>query len=93
MKFDIVLAIVYLRKMIKVILLGSGNVATHLFQAFSKANGVEVVQVFQEQYQKIFQKRCRLQIIKKLKLLMYTLFVFLIALYQVFQVNYHLKIG
>ncbi len=46
MKFDIVIAIVYLRHMIKVILLGSGNVATHLFQAFSKANEIEVVQVF-----------------------------------------------
>lgn len=32
--------------MIKVILIGSGNVATHLFQAFSKASDVEVVQVF-----------------------------------------------
>ena len=46
MKFDIVNAIVYLRVMIKVILLGSGNVATHLFQAFSKADEIEVVQVF-----------------------------------------------
>lgn len=54
MKFDIVLAIVYLRKMIKVILLGSGNVATHLFQAFSKANGVEVVQVFSRTISKDF---------------------------------------
>lgn len=54
MKFDIVIAIVYLRKMIKVILLGSGNVATHLFQAFSKANGVEVVQVFSRTISKDF---------------------------------------
>lgn len=54
MKFDIVIAIVYLRKMIKVILLGSGNVATHLFQAFSKANGVEVVQVFSRTVSKDF---------------------------------------
>jgi predicted short-subunit dehydrogenase-like oxidoreductase (DUF2520 family) len=54
LKFDIVLAIVYLRKMIKVILLGSGNVATHLFQAFSKANGVEVVQVFSRTISKDF---------------------------------------
>ena len=46
MKFDIVIAIVYLRVMIKVILLGSGNVAAHLFHAFSKANEIEVVQVF-----------------------------------------------
>ncbi len=46
MKFDIVIAIVYLRNMIKVILLGSGNVAAHLFHAFSKANEIEVVQVF-----------------------------------------------
>jgi predicted short-subunit dehydrogenase-like oxidoreductase (DUF2520 family) len=54
LKFDIVIAIVYLRKMIKVILLGSGNVATHLFQAFSKANGVEVVQVFSRTISKDF---------------------------------------
>ena len=54
MKFDIVLAIDYLRNMIKVILLGSGNVATHLFQAFSKANGVEVVQVFSRTISKDF---------------------------------------
>lgn len=54
MKFDIVIAIVYLRKMIKVILLGSGNVATHLFQAFSKANGIEVVQVFSRTISKDF---------------------------------------
>lgn len=40
--------------MIKVILLGSGNVATHLFQAFSKANGVEVVQVFSRTMSKDF---------------------------------------
>ncbi|WP_353169755.1 DUF2520 domain-containing protein [Flavobacterium sp.] len=40
--------------MIKVILLGSGNVATHLFQAFSKANGVEVVQVFSRTISKDF---------------------------------------
>ena len=46
MKFEIVLAIVYLRNMIQVILLGSGNVATHLFRAFSKANEIEVTQVF-----------------------------------------------
>jgi predicted short-subunit dehydrogenase-like oxidoreductase (DUF2520 family) len=32
--------------MIQVILLGSGNVATHLFQAFSKVDEIEVVQVF-----------------------------------------------
>jgi predicted short-subunit dehydrogenase-like oxidoreductase (DUF2520 family) len=54
LKFDIVIAIVYLRKMIKVILLGSGNVATHLFQAFSKANEVEVVQVFSRTISKDF---------------------------------------
>jgi predicted short-subunit dehydrogenase-like oxidoreductase (DUF2520 family) len=54
LKFDIVLAIVYLRKMIKVILLGSGNVATHLFQAFSKANGIELVQVFSRTISKDF---------------------------------------
>lgn len=40
--------------MIKVILLGSGNVATHLFQAFSKANEVEVVQVFSRTISKDF---------------------------------------
>jgi predicted short-subunit dehydrogenase-like oxidoreductase (DUF2520 family) len=54
LKFDIVIAIVYLRKMIKVILLGSGNVATHLFQAFSKANGIELVQVFSRTISKDF---------------------------------------
>ncbi len=54
MKFDIVLAIVYLRKMIKVILLGSGNVATHLFQAFSKVDEIEVVQVFSRTISKDF---------------------------------------
>lgn len=40
--------------MIKVILLGSGNVAMHLFQAFSKATGVEVVQVFSRTISKDF---------------------------------------
>lgn len=40
--------------MIKVILLGSGNVATHLFQAFSKASEVEVVQVFSRTLSKDF---------------------------------------
>ena len=40
--------------MIKVILLGSGNVATHLFQAFSKASEVEVVQVFSRTISKDF---------------------------------------
>jgi predicted short-subunit dehydrogenase-like oxidoreductase (DUF2520 family) len=54
LKFDIVLAIVYLRKMIKVILLGSGNVATHLFQAFSKVDEIEVVQVFSRTISKDF---------------------------------------
>lgn len=56
MKFDIdiVIAIVYLRKMIKVILLGSGNVATHLFQAFSKVDEIEVVQVFSRTVSKDF---------------------------------------
>jgi predicted short-subunit dehydrogenase-like oxidoreductase (DUF2520 family) len=32
--------------MLSVVLLGTGNVATHLFQAFSDAKGVEVVQVY-----------------------------------------------
>ncbi len=56
MEIDIVIAIaiVYLRNMIKVILLGSGNVATHLFQAFSKASEVEVVQVFSRTISKDF---------------------------------------
>jgi predicted short-subunit dehydrogenase-like oxidoreductase (DUF2520 family) len=40
--------------MIKVILLGSGNVATHLFRAFSKANEIEVVQVFSRTLSKDF---------------------------------------
>lgn len=42
--------------MIKVILLGSGNVATHLFQAFSKATEVEVVQVFSRTLSEDFPK-------------------------------------
>ena len=42
--------------MIKVILLGSGNVATHLFQAFSKVSEVEVVQVFSRTISKDFPK-------------------------------------
>ncbi len=54
MKFDIVIVIVYLRNMMKVILLGSGNVATHLFQAFTKANEIEVVQVFSRTLSKDF---------------------------------------
>jgi predicted short-subunit dehydrogenase-like oxidoreductase (DUF2520 family) len=54
LKFDIVIAIVYLRHMIQVILLGSGNVATHLFQAFSKADEIEVVQVFSRTISKDF---------------------------------------
>ena len=54
MKFDIVIAIVYLRNMIKVILLGSGNVSTHLFRAFSKANEIEVTQVFSRTISKDF---------------------------------------
>jgi predicted short-subunit dehydrogenase-like oxidoreductase (DUF2520 family) len=40
--------------MIKVILLGSGNVATHLFQAFSKVSEVEVIQVFSRTISKDF---------------------------------------
>lgn len=40
--------------MIKVILLGSGNVATHLFQAFSKVSEVEVIQVFSRTLSKDF---------------------------------------
>ena len=40
--------------MIKVILLGSGNVAMHLFQAFSKATEVAVVQVFSRTLSKDF---------------------------------------
>jgi predicted short-subunit dehydrogenase-like oxidoreductase (DUF2520 family) len=58
LKFDIVIAIAidYLRHMIKVILLGSGNVATHLFQAFYKATGVEVVQVFSRTISKDFSE-------------------------------------
>ncbi|WP_396199145.1 Rossmann-like and DUF2520 domain-containing protein [Flavobacterium sp.] len=40
--------------MIKVILLGSGNVATHLFQAFSKVDEIEVVQVFSRTISKDF---------------------------------------
>lgn len=67
MKFDIVLAIVYLRKMIKVILLGSGNVATHLFQAFSKANGVEVVQVFSRTISKDFPETLQTSDYKEIK--------------------------
>ena len=54
MKFDIVIVIVYLRNMIKVILLGSGNVSTHLFRAFSKANEIEVTQVFSRTLSKDF---------------------------------------
>jgi predicted short-subunit dehydrogenase-like oxidoreductase (DUF2520 family) len=54
LKFDIVIVIVYLRNMMKVILLGSGNVATHLFQAFTKANEIEVVQVFSRTLSKDF---------------------------------------
>jgi predicted short-subunit dehydrogenase-like oxidoreductase (DUF2520 family) len=40
--------------MIKVILLGAGNVATHLFQAFSKVDVIEVVQVFSRTISKDF---------------------------------------
>lgn len=67
MKFDIVIAIVYLRKMIKVILLGSGNVATHLFQAFSKANGIEVVQVFSRTVSKDFPETLQTSDYKEIK--------------------------
>ncbi len=67
MKFDIVIAIVYLRKMIKVILLGSGNVATHLFQAFSKANVVEVVQVFSRTISKDFPETLQTSDYKEIK--------------------------
>jgi predicted short-subunit dehydrogenase-like oxidoreductase (DUF2520 family) len=67
LKFDIVIAIVYLRKMIKVILLGSGNVATHLFQAFSKANGVEVVQVFSRTISKDFPETLQTSDYKEIK--------------------------
>lgn len=42
--------------MIKVILLGSGNVATHLFQAFSKVSEVEVVQIFSRTISKDFSE-------------------------------------
>ena len=34
----------YFCDMISVVILGAGNVATHLFRAFKKANGVTVVQ-------------------------------------------------
>jgi predicted short-subunit dehydrogenase-like oxidoreductase (DUF2520 family) len=67
LKFDIVIAIVYLRKMIKVILLGSGNVATHLFQAFSKANVVEVVQVFSRTISKDFPETLQTSDYKEIK--------------------------
>ena len=42
--------------MIKVMLIGSGNVATHLFQAFSKATEVEVVQVYSRTISNDFPK-------------------------------------
>lgn len=67
MKFDIVIAIVYLRKMIKVILLGSGNVATHLFQAFSKAENIEVVQVFSRTISKDFPEILQTSDFSKIK--------------------------
>ncbi len=35
--------------MIKVVLIGSGNVAQHLIQAFAKSNEIEVIQVFTRQ--------------------------------------------
>ena len=53
--------------MIKVILLGSGNVATHLFQAFSKANGVEVVQVFSRTISKDFPETLQTSDYKEIK--------------------------
>ncbi|WP_353079863.1 DUF2520 domain-containing protein [Flavobacterium sp.] len=53
--------------MIKVILLGSGNVATHLFQAFSKANGVEVVKVFSRTVSKDFPETLQTSDYKEIK--------------------------
>ena len=67
MKFDIVIAIVYLRNMIKVILLGSGNVATHLFQAFSKVDEIEVVQVFSRTISKDFPETLQTSDYKEIK--------------------------
>lgn len=42
--------------MIQVVLLGSGNVAKHLFQAFKKSNEVEVIQVFSRYHTPDFPK-------------------------------------
>jgi predicted short-subunit dehydrogenase-like oxidoreductase (DUF2520 family) len=67
LKFDIVIAIVYLRHMIQVILLGSGNVATHLFQAFSKAENIEVVQVFSRTLSKDFPEMLQTSDYSKIK--------------------------
>lgn len=56
----------YLRNMIKVILLGSGNVATHLFQAFSKATDVEVVKVFSRTISKDFPESIQTSDLKQI---------------------------
>ncbi len=36
----------YLRSMVKIVLFGAGNVATHLCSVFNKTSGIEVIQVY-----------------------------------------------
>lgn len=53
--------------MIQVILLGSGNVATHLFQAFSKVDEIDVVQVYSRTVSSDFPKTLQTSDYSKIK--------------------------
>lgn len=53
--------------MINVVLLGAGNVAVHLFRAFSAAENVEVKQVYNHTEQKLFDFRQQVPVTTSLK--------------------------
>lgn len=55
--------------MISVVILGAGNVATHLFKAFNKANNVTVNQWFNRNISSIFQYKNEVDITDDLSLL------------------------
>lgn len=53
--------------MIQVVLLGSGNVATHLYQAFEKTNEVEVVQIYTRNHSLDFPSEIQVHSLNELK--------------------------
>jgi len=48
--------------MIKVVVIGSGNVAHHLIQAFAKSKKIDVTQVFSRQKKLLFPYSIRLKL-------------------------------